>query len=148
MTDTTAAVPPEDRAAIEGLLTEFYWRLDHPDTGTVADLFTDGATLITPRFELSGRAQIAKWFAERTGGGPRITRHSWSNLRLTHLRQDSVSAEAHLMTAAASGNAIEVLVGDTTDLLVRETAAGWRFSSRRLTIAMEGRLATDRGHTT
>src|SRR5882672_3889901 len=69
----------DDRSAIEALLSEFYWRLDHPGSGTVADLFTEAGTIVTPRFELAGRAAIAQWFAARA---QRTTRHRWSNLRL------------------------------------------------------------------
>lgn len=149
MSAMSYSVPADDRAAIEDLLTEFYWRLDHTGTGTVADLFTESATLVTPRFSLNGREQIAKWFEGRTSGAPRTTRHSWSNLRLKLLGRDRLAAEAHVMTAASAPDqgAIELMIGDTTDLIVREASAGWRFAARRLAPALEGRLAAVQGHT-
>ena len=150
MSAVSHAVPADDRAAIEDLLTEFYWRLDHAGAGSVADLFTESATLVTPRFSLSGREQIARWFEGRTSGAPRTTRHSWSNLRLRPIEHDKLSAEAHVMTAAATHDqsaTIEVMIGDTTDLIVREGGAGWRFAARRLDPTLEGRLAIGPGHT-
>lgn len=148
MTGMLDAVPTDDRAAIEALLTEFYWRLDHAGSGSVADLFTATATLVTPRFQLSGREQIATWFEERARHTQRLTRHSWSNLRLKHLGPGELSAEAHLLTAAGTpspGDAVDVLIGETTDLCAQEAGTGWRFSARRLAIALEGRLAVSPG---
>lgn len=140
-------LPAHDRAAIEALLTEFYWRLDHPQSGTVADLFTQSGTLVTPRFELSGRQQIAQWFA---GRARRTTRHSWSNLRLAGDLPTGVSAEAYLITAAAPPAAdcdgAQIVIGDTKDLVVRDESNVWRFASRRLSIIFEGRLATKGTH--
>jgi hypothetical protein len=136
----------EDRAGIAALLTEFYWRMDHPGSGTVADLFTDDGTIVTPRFEVAGREAIANWFAARP---PRITRHSWGNLRITE-QPDEVLVEAYLTTAAspatAGSSGAEVMINETRDVVVRYPDNGWRFASRRLTNVFEGRLVTGAGH--
>jgi hypothetical protein len=140
--DTVAA---QDRASLEALLTEFYWRLDHAGVGSVAELFVERGTLVTPRGAHAGREQIARWFAERTIGGERVTRHSWSNLRLSPASDGRVTIEAHVLTATApSGNPsqlIEIIFGDTTDLVVKNARSGWLFESRRLDVALQGRTA-------
>jgi hypothetical protein len=131
-----------ERSAIEALLSEFYWRLDHPGSGTVADLFTEAGTIVTPRFELAGRAAIAQWFATRA---QRTTRHHWSNLRLTRAADGSVAVDAYLSTAAAPASAAsaaaEVMISETHDIVVRDEEGAWQFAARKLSVVFEGRLS-------
>jgi hypothetical protein len=137
----------DDRSAIEALLSEFYWRLDHPGSGTVADLFTEAGTIVTPRFELAGRAAIAQWFATRA---QRTTRHHWSNLRLTRAADGSVAVDAYLSTAAAPASAAsaaaEVMISETHDIVVRDEEGAWQFAARKLSVVFEGRLSAGAAH--
>jgi len=137
----------DDRSAIEALLSEFYWRLDHPGSGTVADLFTEAGTIVTPRFELAGRAAIAQWFAARA---QRTTRHRWSNLRLTRAADRSVAVDAYLSTAAAPASAAsaaaEVMISETHDIVVRDEEGAWQFAARKLSVVFEGRLSAGGAH--
>lgn len=133
-----------DRTSIEALLSEFYWRLDHPGAGSVADLFVDAGTLVTPRGTVTGRVAIARWFTQRTTEGERITRHGWSNLRLSAAEAGRVTAHAHVRTIASSGShgqPIEIMFGDTTDLVVKSPRTGWLFESRRLDVVIQGKTA-------
>ena len=137
-----------ERSAIEALLSEFYWRLDHPGSGTVADLFTEAGTIVTPRFELAGRAAIAQWFATRA---QRTTRHHWSNLRLTRAADGSVAVDAYLSTAAAPASAAasaaaEVMISETHDIVVRDEQGAWQFAARKLSVVFEGRLSAGGAH--
>jgi len=68
-----------DDARHRALLSEFYWRLDHPGSGTVADLFTEAGT-IARRVSNSRGARRS-----RSGSRPGTAHHAtrWSNLRLT-----------------------------------------------------------------
>jgi hypothetical protein len=136
-----------ERSAIEALLSEFYWRLDHPGSGTVADLFTEAGTIVTPRFELAGRAAIAQWFATRA---QRTTRHHWSNLRLTRAADGSVAVDAYLSTAAAPASAasaaVEVMISETHDIVVRDEEGAWQFAARKLSVVFEGRLSAGGAH--
>jgi hypothetical protein len=136
-----------ERSAIEALLSEFYWRLDHPGSGTVADLFTEAGTIVTPRFELAGRAAIAQWFATRA---QRTTRHHWSNLRLTRAADGSVAVDAYLSTAAAPASAAsaaaEVMISETRDIVVRDEEGAWQFAARKLSVVFEGRLSAGGAH--
>jgi SnoaL-like domain len=142
-----APLTADDRLAIAALLTEFYRRLDHPEEGTVADLFTADGTIVTPRFQLAGREAIAQWFAARPR---RTTRHSCSNLRLVSSAEDGVLVDAYLTTAAASASTepggAELLIGETHDHVVRGEAGAWLFVSRRLITVFEGRLGAGGGH--
>jgi SnoaL-like domain len=137
----------DDRTAIEALLTEFYWRLDHPASGTVADLVIPDGTIVTPRFQLAGHAAIAQWFAGRP---QRTTRHSWSNLRLARSADGEVVVDAYLITAAAptstESGGVEVMISETNDRVVRDDSGVWRFASRRLTTVFEGRLVPGKAH--
>ena len=141
------SLPADDRSAIEALLTEFYWRLDHPGSGTVADLFTESGTIVTPRFELAGRAAIAQWFAARA---QRTTRHRWSNLRLTRTADGKVAVDAYLSTAAApasaASGATEVMINETHDIVVRDEEGAWQFAARNLSVVFEGRLSAGGAH--
>ena len=137
-----------ERSAIGALLSEFYWRLDHPGSGTVADLFTEAGTIVTPRFELAGRAAIAQWFAARA---QRTTRHRWSNLRLTRAADRSVAVDAYLSTAAAPASAAasaaaEVMISETHDIVVRDEKGAWQFAARKLSVVFEGRLSAGAAH--
>ncbi len=141
--DTVSA---EDRASIEALLSEFYWRLDHKGAGSVAELFVEGGTLVTPRCTVTGRAHISQWFTNRTAEGGRITRHGWSNLRLSAADAGRVTVEAHVRTVAAScgsrGQPIEMMFGDTSDLVVKDPRNGWLFESRRLEVVLQGQTSS------
>lgn len=143
---TESALSADARAGIEALLTEFYWRLDHPDDGTVADLFIAAGSIVTPRFQLSGRDAIATWFAARPR---RATRHSWSNLRIS-ASGGGVAVDAYLTTAAAplaaGAGGADIMISETRDQVVRAAGGGWYFASRRLTTVFEGRLAPGSAH--
>ncbi|MGD0505666.1 MAG: nuclear transport factor 2 family protein [Steroidobacteraceae bacterium] len=146
--DTVSA---EDRASIEALLSEFYWRLDHKGAGSVAELFAEGGTLVTPRGTVTGRDHISQWFINRTTEGERITRHGWSNLRLSAAGTGRVAVEAHVRTIATAsssrGQPIEVMFGDTIDVVVNNPRSGWLFESRRLEVVVQGRTSIGAGGT-
>jgi hypothetical protein len=139
------AVSAEDRASIEALLSEFYWRLDHKDSGSIAELFVEGGSLVTPAATVTGHEGITKWFTQRTSQGERITRHGWSNLRLSRAEGDRVRAEAHVRTVAArsisNGESVDIMFGETVDLLVKGPRRGWLFESRRLDVVLQRSIA-------
>ncbi|HLW23651.1 MAG TPA: nuclear transport factor 2 family protein [Steroidobacteraceae bacterium] len=138
-----ATLTSDDRSSIESLLTEFYWRLDHPKTSSVTDLFTEPGTIVTPRGTLSGRQQIDAWFNSRIQDAGRITQHSFSNVRITSTDPSRATVEAHVQTATRGGGAeavVELMFGETTDVVVKGLSSGWRFESRRLDVILLSRL--------
>lgn len=56
-----AGIPIEDRLAIEQLVTEYAWLLDHRRWEDVAGLCTDDAVLFIRGREIVGKAGLAEW---------------------------------------------------------------------------------------
>lgn len=133
----------EERFAIQDLLTEFGLRVDHGRAATVAELFVADGVLATPMHTLEGRRQIEAHFARRDAPGTVVSRHQWSNLKLTVLEGGRVRAEmivhTHLGTRGAGGpvRPDHVVVGDSLDVVERQGDGSWRFVERRLRIAFK-----------
>jgi 3-phenylpropionate/cinnamic acid dioxygenase small subunit len=124
----------EDRYAIEGLVNEYAWLLDHQRWHEVADLCTDDAVLSIRRREIVGKEGLAEWAEYRAAKGARKTLHQMTNLRIDAVDQNHATGVAALVLhmAKGSGNTTYVdLVGDYHDEYVR-TPDGWRFRRRRL----------------
>jgi hypothetical protein len=133
----------EERFAIQDLLTEFGLRVDHGRAATVAELFVENGVLATPMHTLEGRRQIEAHFARRDAPGTVLSRHQWSNLKLTMLEGDRVRAEmivhTHLGTRGEAGpvRPDHVMVGDSLDVVERQSDGSWRFVERRLQISFK-----------
>jgi len=137
----------EERFAIQDLLTEFGLRVDHGRAATVSELFVEDGVLATPMHTLEGRRQIEAHFARRDAPGTVVSRHQWSNLKLTVLGDDRVRAEmivhTHLGTRGAGGGEggpirpDHVMVGDSLDVVERQSDGSWRFVERRLQVAFK-----------
>jgi hypothetical protein len=129
--------------AISTLLSEFCCRVDTLRGDEVAELFTDDGIVKTPHFELSGRAQIHEWFSSRASAGTRLSRHFWTNLRVTELESDIFRVEANAMTVVgvqpAPHPGASLAVGNSIDTIVFQDGH-WLFAARTLEIAFEGRL--------
>jgi ketosteroid isomerase-like protein len=130
-----AAAPPiEDRIAIELLVTEYAWRLDHQRWRDVAELCTDDVVLFIRGREIVGEAGLAEWADRRAERANRKTQHQMSLLRLEAVGPDEVHGTAALVLHVAKtggGGTYVDLVGEYEDEYVR-TADGWRFRRRRL----------------
>jgi ketosteroid isomerase-like protein len=127
-------VPIEDRVAIEALVTEYAWLLDHQRWQDVADLCTDDAVLFIRGREISGRKGLAEWAERRAERANRHTQHQMTLLRLYPAAPGEVHGTAALVLHVAKtggGGTYVDLVGEYEDEYVR-TDDGWRFKSRRL----------------
>ena len=129
---------------IGALLTEFLWRLDHSDCGSVAELFVEDGTMRTPRLELRGRARISEWFIQRSGRREIKTHHTWSNLRIEDARDTELTITTRTVTLQApvssEAGTAHVIVGETRDILHKVAMGNWRFASRELTVFFAGSL--------
>lgn len=143
---TAPAAPEIDQAVTAGigtLITEFCSRVDGGSGDRVAELFTDDATLSTPHFTLTGRQQIHDWFSVRADPTKRLSRHFWTNLRVTAQGGDRYVAEAYAMTVVgvppAPAAGADVAIGVSSDVV---TFADGRalFVSRTLDLTFQGRL--------
>lgn len=130
--------------AITALITEFCWRVDNGAGDRVAELFTANATLDAPHFSLAGRDEIHAWFVERATGGKRLSRHFFSNLRVTDEGEGRYKVEANAMTLVgappAPSHGARIAAGSSTDRLLHADGK-WLFTSRRLDIVFEGSIA-------
>lgn len=139
MTSTQSKVDVTVRAEIESLLTEFCWRVDHGQAASVAQLFVEQGRVITPVFTLEGRAQIATHFSKRDADKTILSRHQWSNLRLTpdgeaRVRADMI-VQTHLGQQGPPVAPLGMMIGDSLDVVEKGSDGVWRFVERRLHVA-------------
>jgi hypothetical protein len=131
--------------AIARLITEFCCRVDSGAGDQVSALFLPDATVVTPHFKLAGREAIHRWFSERATGGKRVSRHFWTNLRVTELVAGRYVAVANSMTLVGGPPApcagARIAAGQSTDeILIRDGLA--LFASRTLDVQFEGAIAS------
>src|SRR6516164_690720 len=127
-------VPIEDRIAIELLVAEYAWLLDHQRWQDVAGLCTDAAVLFIRGREIVGHQGLAEWAARRAERPDRKTQHQMTLVRLEPIGPDEGHGTAALVLHVAKtggGGTYVDLVGEYEDEYVR-TDDGWRFSRRRL----------------
>jgi 3-phenylpropionate/cinnamic acid dioxygenase small subunit len=133
-------VSPEDRLAIEALVTEYAWILDHRQWHEVAGLCADDVELDIRRRKIIGRDGVAAWAEERSLKKRRKTQHQMTLLRLEHAEQDVVTGTAalvlHVAKSGGPGSYVD-LVGEYEDEYVR-TPDGWKFRRRKLVPIDEG----------
>jgi 3-phenylpropionate/cinnamic acid dioxygenase small subunit len=129
-----ADVSLEDRLAIEALVTEYAWLLDHQRWDDVLNLFTEDAEVFIRRRDIIGHSGLKEWAAYRAQKQNRKTQHQMTLLRLQRTAPDRVEGTAALVlhVAKSGGGATYVdLVGEYEDEYVR-TPDGWKFRRRRL----------------
>lgn len=128
------AIPTEDRLAIEALVTEYAWLLDHRRWDDVAGLCTEDAVLFIRGREIVGKQGLAEWAEYRAQKKSRRTQHQMTLLRLEPMDAGLVRGTAalvlHVAKTGSSGTYVD-LVGEYEDEYAR-TTEGWRFRRRRL----------------
>lgn len=122
------------RVAIELLIAEFAYRIDHNQADKVADLFTeDGWYGREGGARSAGRDAIRKSYAGRAERGERTARHIFTNLHLTAHSGDAAEGVCILLLFAADGApplpAEPMLVQDYKDSY-RKVDGRWLFVSR------------------
>lgn len=129
-----ADLPMDDRLAIESLVTEYAWLLDHRRWDDVAGLCTDDAVLKIRGREIVGQEGLAQWAEYRAQKQSRRTQHQMTLLRLDPVEPDVVRGTAalvlHVAKTGGTGTYVD-LVGEYQDEYVR-TEGRWRFRRRTL----------------
>jgi 3-phenylpropionate/cinnamic acid dioxygenase small subunit len=129
-----ADLPSEDRLAIEALVTEYAWLLDHRQWHDVPGLCTDDAVLKIRGREIVGQRGLAEWAEYRAQKPGRRTQHQMTLLRLEPVDRDLVRGTAalvlHVAKTGGTGTYVD-LVGEYQDEYVRTNGA-WRFRRRTL----------------
>ncbi len=124
----------EDQLAIERLVNEYAWLLDHQRWHDVAQLCTDDAVLLIRAREIVGHEGLAQWAERRAQRANRRTQHQMMSPRLQAVGADEVHGTAPLVLHVAKtggGGTYVDLVGEYEDEYVR-TPSGWKFRRRRL----------------
>jgi hypothetical protein len=129
---------PEVRSAIEALIAEFSWRIDHDNGRGVEDLFAeDGVYALGSAAQLTGRAEIAEFYRRRRDAGPRTSRHLFTNLHFQPLDAARLRATCVLSLHAADGHPpfalSPVMVADYRDEYVSHGGA-WLFGRRDVSV--------------
>ncbi|MEQ8698297.1 MAG: nuclear transport factor 2 family protein [Bauldia litoralis] len=122
------------RVAIDALIAEFAWRIDHGESASVAELFTeDGWYGREDGSRSVGRDAIRNAYAARAARGERTARHIFTNLRLTVDGPDRAHGTCILLLFAADGApphpAVPQLVQDYEDVYHRIDGQ-WLFAQR------------------
>lgn len=69
------------QAELSRLGAEYWYRVDHPEAGDVAELYTAEGVMQVGDFRLCGRGEIREFFLKRNAAVPvRTTRHLCTNL--------------------------------------------------------------------
>jgi 3-phenylpropionate/cinnamic acid dioxygenase small subunit len=124
----------EDQLAIEQLVNEYAWLLDHQRWHDVAALCTDDVVLFIRAREIVGQDGLAEWADRRAERANRRTQHQMMAPRLHAVSADEVHGTAPLVLHVAKtggGGTYVDLVGEYEDEYVR-TPGGWKFRRRRL----------------
>ncbi len=127
-------LPIEDRLAIEALVVEYAWLLDHRRWDDVASLMTDDVVLNIRGREIVGPQGMTEWADYRRQKESRRTQHQMTLVRLEPVDPDLVKGTAalvlHVVKTGGSDTYVD-LVGEYRDEYAR-TPDGWRFRRRTL----------------
>lgn len=121
------------RCSVEDLLTTFGRCADNGDGFGLAELFCMDGTLMLGDQEVRGRSAIASFTDKRCADPARRTRHTWTNLLIEHVGEQSYRATCIQQTfEQISPNPATVRVNDVEDLIEQETDGRLRLRSRRI----------------
>lgn len=128
-------IAPETRIAIEELVTEFSFLIDHGKATDIPALFMEGGSFESPLATLIGRDAIALAMAQRLKADY-MTRHVTSNLRLqresTSQILGTVMLTMYRWTSSdldAKPNPIALL--EYEDVYQQCSDGEWRFAARK-----------------
>ncbi|BCB76586.1 hypothetical protein GCM10022251_22360 [Phytohabitans flavus] len=127
----------EIRAAVDAVMAEWAWHIDHGDVDALVALFTDDARYVAGGVTLDGKGEIEERYRSRTRHGARTTRHVYSGLRLTEVTPAAVRATSTWICYAANAPApVEgtrvFLVADFLDRLTHCADGRWRLAERTI----------------
>lgn len=138
----TEGIDPADHQAIERLVHEHAWLIDHGQAGRVADLFTEDGRLLGVGPDKVGRAAVAAWADQREAMTDRRSRHVQTNLRLGPAPGGTVRGTVVLTLyrhdGPEPGSPAPLLVGEYDDAYAKGADGQWRFAERRLTVLFGG----------
>lgn len=132
------AIDPTTYRAIERLVHEHAWLIDHGQASQVVDLYTEDGRVLGIGPDKVGRAAIGAWADARQTMTERQSRHVQTNLRLVSAGDATVQGTVVLTLyrhdGPGTGDPAPSLVGEYADLYVKGPDGQWRFGERRLSI--------------
>ena len=133
-----AVLAPEDRGAIEQLLSSYGMHHDRREFEALGRCFTDDATyaMVIPDaaqpIEKSGRAAIVDQIRFLKSDQTDQRRHVITNFVFSDVSADRVSVSSYLTVLSVRTHSLEVLTaGVYSDVVVR-TKDGWRIAAKAL----------------
>ena len=142
MRTVTGAIDPTTHLAIERLVAEHAWLIDHGQASRVVDLYTGDGRVLGIGPDKVGRAAIAEWADARQAMDGRQSRHVQTNLRLAPASGETVSGTVVLTLYRHDGPgkapSAPVLVGEYADLYAKGPDGTWRFAERRFSVLFGG----------
>lgn len=122
-----------ERLAIEALVAEFAWRIDHGEAARVPELFTQDGRFAVPGSAVEGQDQLTEAFSARERQS-HTTRHVCTNLRLEILAEDrargTVLVTLYRHDRERLGELMPFAVNDYEDRYERGVDERWRFAER------------------
>lgn len=134
--DRRTSVDAETRAAIEDLIVEHAWILDHGDPRDLPTLYTAEGELLGLAAPLVGQEALQRWADERAAMTQRTSRHVHTNLRLTRGADGDVTGNVMTLLYRHDGDGTgpswPFLVLDYTDAYSRMDDGSYRFVRRSI----------------
>ena len=134
-------IDPAIRCAIEALITEHAWMLDHHKSDRLGELYVESGRMSGISPERNGRDEIVAYGRERAKMTERKARHVTSNIRLLHDGPKRVSSLCTITLFRCDGDnfgpADPVALADAQDVFVHCDDGQWRFESRHLVLTFE-----------
>jgi ketosteroid isomerase-like protein len=131
-----------DRLAIEALIHEFSWLIDHGEAQKLPELFTEDGRVLGVGPAKMGQQAIAEWGRERVAMTQRRSRHVQSNIRLEAISASVVRGTVVLTLyrhdGEGPGSPSPLLIGEYQDVYQRGADARWRFAERSLAVLFGG----------
>lgn len=139
---TTPRLALATRVAIEDLIIEHAWLIDHGRANELPDLYTEDGRMLGLGGDIVGRAAITAWSERRAAMQERTSRHAYSNLRLVPETDDCVRGSmivtVYRRDGVTVGPATPLMVGDYEDVYERGDDNRWRFAERKLVTLFGG----------
>ncbi len=124
--------------AIEALVAEHAWLIDHGQANRLPELYLDDGRVLGIGPDKVGQRAIAEWANERHAMTGRCSRHVQSNIRLVSTLPGEVSGTVVLTLyrhdGAGKGRPVPMMIAEYEDQYRLCPDGQWRFLERRLSV--------------
>lgn len=131
--ESERVVDSETRVAIEQLVAECMWRLDHGQADRLWELYTEDGTSHGPMGTMTGREEIRAWGAKRVEMPGSVGRHHLSGIHVAWIDGELTGCIQYSTYRDSSENPlIPASVGEFNEVY-RLVDGEWLFQSRKIT---------------